>query len=367
MGTPTIENAFGVLRQTLGASLEDKRIPRNPCDGVMAAQAAQNGYMAHGGGFREVLEPSVFRKSEGDGWPYVTASLEHNPLILGSTSAGTLRLSNNSTALGYEVDLGESRSDVLESVQRRDLWGSSAEFVVYEDDWQVVDGEPVRYLISGKLRDVSLTARPAYPDATVAMRSLSLFVDAPVEDVYELARQGELRSLFTRTDQQVTASVTVPPTPLEVANRNVKEEKGMDTDLARRLLKNAAHRMAIDGDRRALDQLQGKPVGMDLDLARRRLENHWRKMEIDAEEIARLDRQRDVYRPPDVAAQHRQQQAAIFAEATRRRVNQLHQAGFDVIDTSARGTQTLHPSAGPAVPVATQRQQKPVNDGWLGT
>ena len=33
-GTPTIENAFGVLRQVLGAAVEDSRIPRNPCDGV---------------------------------------------------------------------------------------------------------------------------------------------------------------------------------------------------------------------------------------------------------------------------------------------------------------------------------------------
>ena len=33
-GAPTIENAFGVLRQVLGAAVEDSRIPRNPCDGV---------------------------------------------------------------------------------------------------------------------------------------------------------------------------------------------------------------------------------------------------------------------------------------------------------------------------------------------
>jgi integrase len=33
-GTPIIENAFGVLRQVLGAAVEDSRISRNPCDGV---------------------------------------------------------------------------------------------------------------------------------------------------------------------------------------------------------------------------------------------------------------------------------------------------------------------------------------------
>ena len=34
VGVPTIENAFGLLRQVLGAAVEDRRIPRNPCEGV---------------------------------------------------------------------------------------------------------------------------------------------------------------------------------------------------------------------------------------------------------------------------------------------------------------------------------------------
>ncbi len=33
VGVPTIENAFGLLRQVLGAAVEDNRIPRNPCEG----------------------------------------------------------------------------------------------------------------------------------------------------------------------------------------------------------------------------------------------------------------------------------------------------------------------------------------------
>ena len=48
-GAPTIENAFGVLRQVMGAALEDKRIPRNPCDGVKLPkrQHADRGYLSH--------------------------------------------------------------------------------------------------------------------------------------------------------------------------------------------------------------------------------------------------------------------------------------------------------------------------------
>ena len=49
VGVPTIENCFGLLRQVLGAALEDKRIPRNPCDGVKLPkrQYADRGYLSH--------------------------------------------------------------------------------------------------------------------------------------------------------------------------------------------------------------------------------------------------------------------------------------------------------------------------------
>lgn len=50
VGVPTIENAFGLLRQVLGAAVEDTRIPRNPCDGVKLPkrQHADRGYLDHG-------------------------------------------------------------------------------------------------------------------------------------------------------------------------------------------------------------------------------------------------------------------------------------------------------------------------------
>jgi integrase len=49
VGAPTIENAFGVLRQVMGTALDDKRIPRNPCDGVKLPkrQHADRGYLTH--------------------------------------------------------------------------------------------------------------------------------------------------------------------------------------------------------------------------------------------------------------------------------------------------------------------------------
>lgn len=49
VGVTTIENAFGLLRQVLGAAVEDSRIPRNPCDGVKLPkrQHSDRGYLSH--------------------------------------------------------------------------------------------------------------------------------------------------------------------------------------------------------------------------------------------------------------------------------------------------------------------------------
>lgn len=49
VGVPGIENVFGLLRQVLGAAVEDRRIPRNPCDGVKLPkrQHADRGYLTH--------------------------------------------------------------------------------------------------------------------------------------------------------------------------------------------------------------------------------------------------------------------------------------------------------------------------------
>jgi integrase len=49
VGAATIENAFGLLRQVLGAAVEDGRIPRNPCEGVRLPKRkhADRGYLSH--------------------------------------------------------------------------------------------------------------------------------------------------------------------------------------------------------------------------------------------------------------------------------------------------------------------------------
>jgi integrase len=49
IGVPTIQKSYGLLRQVLGAAVEDHRIPRNPCEGVKLPKSKHRdrGYLSH--------------------------------------------------------------------------------------------------------------------------------------------------------------------------------------------------------------------------------------------------------------------------------------------------------------------------------
>lgn len=154
------------------------------------------------GGFHEMLDPQLFNKSRADGWPGVICRFNHEDnFLLGTTRSGTLRIAVDKVGLPYEVDLPQCRSDVYEMTQRGDLAHSSFAFRAYDEDWAVDDtGYPIRTVTSAKLLDVSPVTNPAYPDATVGLRSLARHVGAPYEDVVERSHSDELRGFFIRTD-----------------------------------------------------------------------------------------------------------------------------------------------------------------------
>lgn len=154
------------------------------------------------GGFVEVVDPSAFNASRGDGWPDVIARYNHDDnMLLGSTGGGTLRLAIDGTGLDYEVDPPQARKDILELVQRGDVRKSSFAFRTIEDDWGTTDqGFPMRTLVKVRLVDVAPVNTPAYPDSSAGLRSLASHVGADIEEVRSLARQDELRKFFVRTD-----------------------------------------------------------------------------------------------------------------------------------------------------------------------
>lgn len=130
------------------------------------------------GYFREKIRPGAFDAAleESD----VRALKNHDSnLILGRTTSGTLRLESNSVGLKFECDVPNTTTgaDTVEEIRRGDLSGCSFAFTVLEDDWRYKEDDMVERIIIkvGELFDVGPVTYPAYPDTTVAARSLEAF------------------------------------------------------------------------------------------------------------------------------------------------------------------------------------------------
>lgn len=128
------------------------------------------------GGFRERIAEGAF---DGvlNGDTDVRCLLNHDAnIVLGRTKSGTLRLSSDSRGLRFECDLPESRSDLKEAVERGDIDGASFRFKVGEEDWE---GEVRTVKTIKELHDVTLATYPAYPQASVEMRTSNGGGDKP--------------------------------------------------------------------------------------------------------------------------------------------------------------------------------------------
>lgn len=126
------------------------------------------------GGFREIIAPGAFDDVLNND---VRALINHDSsLILGRTTAGTLRLSVDATGLQYEYDSPDTSyaRDLLVSLERGDVDQSSFQFFVEKDDWnEDAEGRLIRTIQKvSRLLDVAPVTFPAYPDTTVAKRNM---------------------------------------------------------------------------------------------------------------------------------------------------------------------------------------------------
>ena len=167
------------------------------------------------GPYVERVTPGFFEEARSAGWPGnqgsgVLCRYNHNDqYLLGTTTGGTCELGVDRTGLEYRALVPRCREDVLELVGRGDIRQSSFTFMEAIDDWNYTGGVTHRTLLSGGILDVApVSAVCAYEDTTVGLRSLAAHKDVPVDDVFALAKNNELRKLFIRTDQALT-----PPDP----------------------------------------------------------------------------------------------------------------------------------------------------------
>ena len=128
------------------------------------------------GGWREQIAAGAFADCLGDD---VRALFNHDTsAVLGRTVSRTLRIAQDARGLKYEVDLPDTQAarDLVTSIERGDVSQSSFAFRVAPngDRWDENDeGVYIRTITKvARLYDVSPVTFPAYPDASVGLRSL---------------------------------------------------------------------------------------------------------------------------------------------------------------------------------------------------
>ena len=128
------------------------------------------------GGFRETIQRGAFKDAIANS--DVRALFNHDAnMILARNTSGTLRLEEDNIGLKYSFEAPNTTAgnDLLEMIRRGDINQSSFGFTVEEDSWDDSNGYMVRTIKKIKrLYDVSAVTYPAYPDATVALRSMPI-------------------------------------------------------------------------------------------------------------------------------------------------------------------------------------------------
>lgn len=182
------------------ASADGKRI-------VAAGIAIRYGAVSKNlGGFKERITAGAATKTlqERD----VTMLHEHDRrMLLGRSSAGTLRITNDQRELAYEVDIPDTTygRDLAVSLERRDVSGSSFGFLAIPADtkWSVGDdGVALRSVGAMMLDHLSTTCAPAYDEHTaeLAMRSLAAQTGQEYRTLLDAAKAGQLPALISPPD-----------------------------------------------------------------------------------------------------------------------------------------------------------------------
>ena len=165
---------------------------------TVAGYAAVFGDVADiGGYFREVLAHGAFTQTlkTAD----VRAYFDHDRgRFLGRSTAGTLRLKEDSKGLAVEIDLPDTSDgrDVRTLIERGDISGMSFGFIVTRQEWDETGEVPLRTIHEVDLIEVSIVSEPAYSGTSIALRSL--------DDARNERRQTNFNAAAKRLGMKVT-------------------------------------------------------------------------------------------------------------------------------------------------------------------
>jgi HK97 family phage prohead protease len=127
--------------------------------------------MINGG--REVIRPGAFARSLAESEDILALADHDATRVLGRTRSKTLRLSEDSMGLHFELDVPDTQTgrDMVELVKRGDAGGMSFGFTIIDDEHHY----DLREIREVQLFEISIvSAFPAYPTTSVEARGKAL-------------------------------------------------------------------------------------------------------------------------------------------------------------------------------------------------
>lgn len=162
------------------------------------------------GPFREKIARGAFAESlaEKDD---VRALINHDSnFVLGRTSAGTLKLSEDEIGLRVEINPPTTTfaADLIVSMERGDVDQMSFGFQVIDDEMHTENEENIRVLLRVKLFDVSVVTFPAYPQTNVGVNDMFTRVGLDQVAVASVIARRHCGNEITADEQKVVDDFT---------------------------------------------------------------------------------------------------------------------------------------------------------------
>ena len=130
-------------------------------------------------GFIESIKPGASTEALKRSDPRLLYGHNSDTLLpLARKSAGTLKIVEDKSGVHIEADPPDTQfaRDMITSIERGDIQDMSFGFTIKDDKWETKDGRDHRTITEfDEIFDFSFVAFPAYPDTTVAMRSLEQY------------------------------------------------------------------------------------------------------------------------------------------------------------------------------------------------
>ena len=125
--------------------------------------------------FVEYIASDAFDESLADDWEVLLLNAHNWGEPLARRSAGRLTLEKREDGIYFAAQPPDTTrtQDLLKDIDAGNVAGCSFGFIVRSDEWtKNEDGMNVRRILKGDLYEISTVVNPAYPDTSVAKRSL---------------------------------------------------------------------------------------------------------------------------------------------------------------------------------------------------